>query len=104
MAAAAFHLPCVSKLAAESRVKKFNIGTELRMAFGAALRATLPDQPEEFDRIKILGATIPHTRKVAKAVLQELATSTSCLIHAFTAYVQRVHQLIVHTGPFVPHP
>jgi fructose-bisphosphate aldolase, class II len=62
-------------LAAESKVKKFNIGTELRMAFGAALRSALVDQPDEFDRIKLLGATIPKSRMVARSILQELAGS-----------------------------
>ncbi len=60
-------------LAATSRVKKFNIGTELRVAFGAALRAALAEQPKEYDRIKILGATIPKTRMLAKSILLELA-------------------------------
>ena len=41
-------------LAATSHVKKFNIGTELRMSFGASLRAPLLAQPDEFDRIKLL--------------------------------------------------
>ena len=61
------------QLAATSRIKKFNIGTELRMAFGTALRATLADQPEEFDRIKLLASTMPASRMAAKRVMQELA-------------------------------
>ena len=61
------------QLAATSKVKKFNIGTELRMAFGDALRAALVDQPDEYDRIKLLAATIPNSRKVAASILQELA-------------------------------
>jgi fructose-bisphosphate aldolase, class II len=63
-------------LAFESKIKKFNIGTELRMAFGVALRAALTDQPEEFDRIKLLGATIPTSRMIAKSILQQLALGT----------------------------
>ena len=65
------------QLASRSKVKKFNIGTELRMAFGAALRAALADQPEEYDRIKLLGATIAKSRMMAKSILQELAHSKS---------------------------
>ncbi len=61
------------QLAATSKVKKFNIGTELRMAFGDAMRAALVDQPDEYDRIKLLAATIPNSRKVAASILQELA-------------------------------
>lgn len=60
-------------LAGTSRVKKFNIGTELRMAFGTALRAALAQNPEEFDRIALLGSTIPASRAAAKAVITELA-------------------------------
>ncbi|HKL70240.1 class II fructose-bisphosphate aldolase [Salibaculum sp.] len=44
-------------LAAHSHICKFNIGTELRMAFGAALRKTLGSDPDLFDRIDILSAT-----------------------------------------------
>jgi fructose-bisphosphate aldolase class II len=61
------------QLATGHRVKKFNIGTELRMAFGMALRATLDEKPAEFDRINILSATVPSSRLAAKKALQELA-------------------------------
>ena len=61
-------------LVATSRVKKFNIGTELRLAFGASLRATLAGHPEEFDRIRILASTMPASRSSAKAIMQELAS------------------------------
>jgi fructose-bisphosphate aldolase, class II len=61
------------QLAAETRVKKFNIGTELRMAFGTALRTVLANHPEEYDRINILRATIPVSRTIARSVMQELA-------------------------------
>jgi fructose-bisphosphate aldolase, class II len=60
------------KLATTSRVKKFNIGTELRMAFGAALRTTLADHPNEFDRNTLLASTIPFSRSVAKTIMQGL--------------------------------
>jgi len=54
------------KLARETRVKKFNIGTELRQAFGAALRNSLRDQPKEFDRIRLLKPTISSLKETAK--------------------------------------
>ena len=54
------------KLARETRVKKFNIGTELRQAFGAALRNSLRDQPNEFDRIRLLKPTISSLKETAK--------------------------------------
>lgn len=41
------------ELARRSRVAKLNIGTELRMAYGAALRAFLRDHAEIFDQIEI---------------------------------------------------
>ena len=65
------------ELATTSRVKKFNIGTELRMAFGAALRASLDLQPDEFDRIRLLASTIPASRKAAKLIMEELSFATT---------------------------
>jgi fructose-bisphosphate aldolase, class II len=62
-------------LARTSKVKKFNIGTELRMAFGAALRSVLAIQPVEYDRINLLRATIPASRNIAMSVMRELANS-----------------------------
>ncbi len=65
--------PTRQLLAHSSRVKKFNIGTELRMAFGKALRSAISNQPEEYDRINLLNATIPSSRKIALSVMQGLA-------------------------------
>ncbi len=62
-------------LASASRVKKFNIGTELRVAFGAALRSILANRPAEYDRINILRATVPVSRTIAMSIMQELANS-----------------------------
>ena len=59
-------------LARETRVKKFNIGTELRMAFGAALRKSLADQPQSFDRIDLLRPTIAAVREAACDVIRNL--------------------------------
>lgn len=61
------------RLARETRVKKFNIGTELRMAFGTALRGTLAENPQAFDRNQILGATITPVKDEARRVLCALA-------------------------------
>ena len=60
------------KLAGASRVRKLNIGTELRMAFGAALRASLAARPDAFDRIEILGATIPDLSEATRRTLLSL--------------------------------
>jgi len=44
-------------LALKTNVCKFNIGTELRMAFGKALREALNEDPDRFDRVAILEKT-----------------------------------------------
>ena len=59
-------------LAAQSSVCKFNIGTELRQAFGAALRATLAADPEAFDRLAILKATEAPLTEATRAVLRSV--------------------------------
>ena len=61
------------QLARQTRIKKFNIGTELRMAFGSALRRTLAERPHEFDRIALLASTMPELRKATANILRELA-------------------------------
>ncbi len=61
-----------SELAQSSHICKFNIGTELRMAFGAALRATLDADPQSYDRIAILEATHGPVMEVARAVIRSL--------------------------------
>ena len=58
------------RLASDSRVTKFNIGTELRQCFGQALRATLAEHPERFDRIEILSATMPALRQATAGLLR----------------------------------
>jgi len=60
-------------LARGSNVCKFNIGTELRMAFGAALRTAVNNDPERFDRVQILKDThdplVTATRGVLRAFM-----------------------------------
>lgn len=51
---------------------KFNIGTELRQTFGAALRHELATHPDWFDRIQILSATIPKMEQAARAAIAGL--------------------------------
>lgn len=58
-----------SALARGSRICKFNIGTELRMAFGAALREAVAADPARFDRVQILGdVEEPITAAARKAL------------------------------------
>ncbi|MGL4238393.1 class II fructose-bisphosphate aldolase [Tabrizicola sp.] len=61
------------QLARDTTVCKFNIGTELRMAFGAALRQTLAENPQRFDRIQILRETIAPVTEAARTVIANLA-------------------------------
>lgn len=44
-------------------VCKFNIGTALRQCFGQALRATLADHPDEYDRLTIFKRIEPAMRE-----------------------------------------
>ena len=57
-----------SFLSKNSKICKFNIGTELRMAFGNALRLSVNQDTKRFDRIQILKDThyplVQATRKV----------------------------------------
>jgi len=63
------------KLALGSNICKYNIGTELRMAFGHALRAAVEKDPERFDRVAILSEThepvVAATLKVLRALKAE---------------------------------
>ena len=59
-----------SALAAQTSVCQFNIGTELRMAFGVALRAAVASDPDRFDRVQMLGDTIDPVQQAAQHVLR----------------------------------
>lgn len=60
-------------LARETSVCKFNIGTELRMAFGTALRAAIARDPDRFDRNQLLKDTIEPLIAAARAVIANLS-------------------------------
>lgn len=64
--------PQRTALARGSSVCKFNIGTELRMAFGAALREAVGRDPDRFDRVEILGETVAPLIEATRRVLREL--------------------------------
>ncbi len=57
------------RLAATSKVCKFNIGTELRMAFGTALRAAVTADESRFDRAVLLAETEAPVTAAARRVL-----------------------------------
>ena len=59
-----------SFLAQNSKICKFNIGTELRMAFGKALRKSIETDPNQFDRVKILSQTHEPLVAATKNVLR----------------------------------
>lgn len=62
------------RIAAQSTVCKFNIGTELRAVFGASLREALARDPALFDRNRILSQTIPPMVAAARSCIASLAT------------------------------
>lgn len=64
-----------ASLAATSHIAKFNIGTELRMAFGAALREAVNRDPARFDRIEILRETEAPVALACRAVLRNLGAA-----------------------------
>jgi fructose-bisphosphate aldolase class II len=60
------------RLARSTTVCKLNVGTELRQAFGAALRRVLAADQERFDRIDILSRTEPALTDAAREVIRGL--------------------------------
>lgn len=65
-----------TRLARESHICKYNIGTELRMAFGAALRAAVEKDPARFDRVEILSETHDPVVAATRQVLRALKAGT----------------------------
>lgn len=61
------------RLSRETTVCKVNVGTELRQAFGTALRQVLQADPELFDRIRILRGTLAPMADAARMAIADLA-------------------------------
>lgn len=59
-------------LAQTSSICKFNIGTELRMAFGAAMREAVNRDAQRFDRVSILKETHDPVVSVTRRVIRAL--------------------------------
>ena len=59
-----------NRLARETSICKFNIGTELRMAFGNALREAVNRDPDRFDRVTILKETHDSVEAAARMVIR----------------------------------
>lgn len=60
-------------LASNSNICKFNIGTEMRMAFGKALREAIDSDPKRFDRVSILKETHDPIVAAARTVIRTLS-------------------------------
>ncbi|MEM6564641.1 MAG: class II fructose-bisphosphate aldolase [Pseudomonadota bacterium] len=59
-------------LARGSKICKFNIGTELRMAFGTALRTAVEADADRFDRVQILSEVEAPITTATRQVLRAL--------------------------------
>ena len=62
-----------AKIARETNVCKFNIGTELRKTFGDSLRVSLKNNPETYDKIQLLDSTANDIKKATKIVIENLS-------------------------------
>lgn len=60
------------ELAQHSSICKFNIGTELRMAFGNALRSAVNKDAERFDRNSIMKDTVDPVVTATRQVIRNL--------------------------------
>jgi len=56
----------------EEGISKFNIGTDLRKAFGESLRNLMSEYPNEYDRLFFLEKTIPYIKEAALRYLKIL--------------------------------
>ena len=65
------------RLARGTAICKFNIGTELRMAFGAALREAVNRYPNRFDRVAILKETIDPVEMAARRVIRAFGADSN---------------------------
>ena len=61
-----------SKLASSTSICKFNIGTELRIAFGNALRTAVNSDEARFDRVQILKETHEPVEQAARIVIRAI--------------------------------
>ena len=59
-------------LARNTAICKFNIGTELRMGFGTALRAACAADETRFDRVQILQETEAPITELARGILRNI--------------------------------
>ena len=67
-----YQLPIRKKLARETRVSKFNIGTEIRMTFGNSIRKKINSDLNIYDRLELLKTTIPDIKNVTSRIIKEI--------------------------------
>ena len=60
------------KLARNSNVAKFNIGTELRMLFGYTIRKNISRNKKMYDRVELLKPTIKEMKKLSKKIISNI--------------------------------
>lgn len=60
------------RLARTTAICKYNVGTELRMVFGSALRDAVARDPDRFDRVAILSDVHDPIMQAARGVLANL--------------------------------
>ena len=60
------------KLARNSNVAKFNIGTELRMLFGNTIRKNILRNKKMYDRVELLKPTIKEMKKLSKKIISNI--------------------------------
>lgn len=63
------------ELSRESSICKWNIGTELRMVFGKALRESVNRDPTRFDRVELLEETHEPLLQATREVLRSVGAS-----------------------------
>ena len=64
-------------LAHNTAISKFNIGTQLRMAFGQALRSSVMENPDAFDRVELLKPTEPAVTQAAREAIKSMGYRTA---------------------------
>ena len=65
-------VPIRKELARKTRVSKFNIGTEIRMAFGNSIRKKINSDLNIYDRLELLKAVIPDIKSVTSRIIREI--------------------------------
>lgn len=61
------------RLAQTTAICKFNIGTELRMVFGTALRQAVNDTPDQFDRVALLKEVEEPIQSAAETIIRSIS-------------------------------